>query len=70
MEGALDINESFDVQLVSRDIAHYSGEFSHWNFSQKLRRKMSGQIGQLDAQVGTCSLYLFTWAILIRCNLW
>ncbi|CAG8011524.1 unnamed protein product [Penicillium salamii] len=51
MEGALDINESFDVQLVSRDIAHYSGEFSHWNFSQKLRRKMSGQIGQLDAQV-------------------
>ncbi|CAG8063103.1 unnamed protein product [Penicillium olsonii] len=51
MEGALDINESFDVQFVSRDIAHYSGEFSHWNFSQKLRRKMSGQIDHVDAQV-------------------
>ncbi|KAL4793160.1 fungal-specific transcription factor domain-containing protein [Aspergillus venezuelensis] len=35
------VDESFDVQFVSREIAHYSGEFSHWNFSQKLRRKIS-----------------------------
>ncbi|KAL4951021.1 fungal-specific transcription factor domain-containing protein [Aspergillus filifer] len=38
------VDESFDVQFVSRDIAHYSGEFSHWNFSQKLRRR----INQID----------------------
>ncbi|KAL4924936.1 Zn(II)2Cys6 transcription factor [Aspergillus undulatus] len=35
------VDESFDVQFVSKDIAHYSGEFSHWNFSQKLRRRVS-----------------------------
>jgi len=50
-EAALDINESFDVHFVSNNIAHYSGEFSHWNFSQKLRRKMSCQIDQLRAPV-------------------
>ncbi|KAJ5342619.1 hypothetical protein N7541_011743 [Penicillium brevicompactum] len=49
-EAALDINESFDVHFVSKDIAHYSGEFSHWNFSQKLRRKMSGQVDPLATQ--------------------
>ncbi|KAL4946495.1 hypothetical protein BDV06DRAFT_233089 [Aspergillus oleicola] len=38
---ATNVDESFDVQFVSREIAHYSGEFSHWNFSQKLRRKIS-----------------------------
>ncbi|RDW68986.1 Zn(II)2Cys6 transcription factor [Aspergillus mulundensis] len=32
--------ESFDVQFVASDTAHYSGEFSHWNFSQKLRRRI------------------------------
>lgn len=65
-EAALDVNESFDVHFVSREIAHYSGEFSHWNFSEKLRRKMSCQIDQLDTQVGyTCleshSLVLIRW---------
>ncbi|KAJ5519456.1 transcriptional regulator family: Fungal Specific TF [Penicillium expansum] len=50
-ETALDINESFDVHFVSNNLAHYSGEFSHWNFSQKLRRKMSCQIDQLDSRV-------------------
>ncbi|KAJ5394593.1 transcriptional regulator family: Fungal Specific TF [Penicillium crustosum] len=50
-ETALDINESFDVHFVSNNMAHYSGEFSHWNFSQKLRRKMSCQIDQTDSRV-------------------
>ncbi|KAI2671791.1 transcriptional regulator family: Fungal Specific TF [Penicillium roqueforti] len=50
-ETALDINESFDVQFVSDNMAHYSGEFSHWNFSQTLRRKMSCQIDQFDLRV-------------------
>ncbi|CAI7662725.1 unnamed protein product [Penicillium palitans] len=50
-ETALDINESFDVHFVSSNMAHYSGEFSHWNFSQKLRRKMSCQIDQIDSRV-------------------
>ncbi|KAL4905439.1 hypothetical protein BDW74DRAFT_177808 [Aspergillus multicolor] len=35
------MDESFDVQFVASDTAHYSGEFSHWNFSQKLRRRIS-----------------------------
>ena len=69
MEGALDINESFDVQFVSRDIAHYSGEFSHWNFSQKLRRKMSGQIDHVDAQVGTCPFILLPQTFLTSNNI-
>ncbi|CAG7993080.1 unnamed protein product, partial [Penicillium nalgiovense] len=50
-ETALDINEPFDVHFVSNNMAHYSGEFSHWNFSQKLRRKMSCQIDRLDSRV-------------------
>ncbi|OQD81597.1 hypothetical protein PENANT_c026G08915 [Penicillium antarcticum] len=50
-EGSLDVNESFDVHFVSSNVAHYSGEFSHWNFSQKIRRKMSCQIDQLDTSV-------------------
>ncbi|KAJ5133287.1 hypothetical protein N7448_001683 [Penicillium atrosanguineum] len=41
MENLLDVNESFDVQFVSRNVAFYSGEFSHWNFSEKLRRTTS-----------------------------
>ncbi|KAJ5753400.1 uncharacterized protein N7511_007553 [Penicillium nucicola] len=50
-DGPLDVNESFDVHFVSNNVAHYSGEFSHWNFSQKIRRKMSCQIDQLDIRV-------------------
>ncbi|KAL2800367.1 fungal-specific transcription factor domain-containing protein [Aspergillus keveii] len=41
---APNVDEPFDVQFVSKNIAHYSGEFSHWNFSQKLRRKISSPI--------------------------
>ncbi|KAL4875737.1 fungal-specific transcription factor domain-containing protein [Aspergillus karnatakaensis] len=41
---APNVDEPFDVQFVSKNIAHYSGEFSHWNFSQKLRRKIDCQI--------------------------
>ncbi|KAJ6100226.1 hypothetical protein N7467_001761 [Penicillium canescens] len=50
-ESSLNVNESFDVHFVSSNMAHYSGEFSHWNFSQKIRRKMSCQIDQLDTRV-------------------
>ncbi|KAL2836920.1 fungal-specific transcription factor domain-containing protein [Aspergillus pseudoustus] len=41
---APNVDEPFDVQFVSKNIAHYSGEFSHWNFSQKLRRKIRSPI--------------------------
>ncbi|KAK2609440.1 hypothetical protein N8I77_002937 [Diaporthe amygdali] len=34
-------DENFTVKTLSQSIAHYSGEFSHWNFSQKLRRRLS-----------------------------
>ncbi|KAJ5363461.1 uncharacterized protein N7496_009174 [Penicillium cataractarum] len=37
-ESLLKVNESFDVQFVSGNVAFYSGEFSHWNFAEKLRR--------------------------------
>jgi hypothetical protein len=33
--------ENFTVKTLSQSTAHYSGEFSHWNFSQKLRRRLS-----------------------------
>ncbi|KAJ5645939.1 hypothetical protein N7490_002311 [Penicillium lividum] len=33
-----DMNESPHVHFVSSNVAFYSGEFSHWNFSEKLRR--------------------------------
>ncbi|KAJ5758544.1 hypothetical protein N7520_005700 [Penicillium odoratum] len=35
-----DMNESPHVHFVSSNVAFYSGEFSHWNFSEKLRRTM------------------------------
>ncbi|KAJ6111023.1 hypothetical protein N7486_003258 [Penicillium sp. IBT 16267x] len=41
VESLLDFNESFDVQFVSRNVAFCPGEFSHWNFSEKLRRTTS-----------------------------
>ncbi|KUI62496.1 hypothetical protein VP1G_09620 [Cytospora mali] len=34
-------DENFTVKTLSQSTAHYSGEFSHWNFSQKLRRRLS-----------------------------
>ncbi|PSR82414.1 fungal-specific transcription factor domain-domain-containing protein, partial [Coniella lustricola] len=30
-------DENFTVKALSQSTTHYSGEFSHWNFSQKLR---------------------------------
>ncbi|KIW21647.1 hypothetical protein PV08_02227 [Exophiala spinifera] len=36
--------ESFDTRFVSKVTAHYSGEFSHWNFSQKLWRRVSQRL--------------------------
>ncbi|KAJ5175838.1 uncharacterized protein N7482_001715 [Penicillium canariense] len=42
-ESLLNVEESFDVQVVSRNVAFYSGEFSHWNFAEKLRRTMQSR---------------------------
>ncbi|CAI7603037.1 unnamed protein product [Penicillium pancosmium] len=50
-EGVWDVNESFDVQFVSRDVAFYSGEFSHWNFAERLRRSMSDQRDTIEPTV-------------------
>ncbi|KAH7118353.1 putative PrnA-like fungal-specific transcription factor [Dactylonectria macrodidyma] len=33
--------ESFTVKTLSRSTAHYSGEFSHWNFSHTVRQKVN-----------------------------
>ncbi|KAJ5729478.1 uncharacterized protein N7483_003986 [Penicillium malachiteum] len=52
MESSLNVNEeSFDVHFVSRDVAFYSGEFSHWNFSEKLRRNMRCHRNTADSTV-------------------
>ncbi|KAL4731284.1 hypothetical protein ACLX1H_000249 [Fusarium chlamydosporum] len=32
--------EKFTVKTLSQSTAHYSGEFSHWNFSHKVRQKV------------------------------
>ncbi|KAI3400359.1 hypothetical protein diail_3376 [Diaporthe ilicicola] len=50
-------DENFTVKTLSQSIAHYSGEFSHWNFSQKLRRRLSQC---LDSDVPISSLRLDT----------
>ncbi|KAJ5671015.1 hypothetical protein N7507_000142 [Penicillium longicatenatum] len=34
------VDESQYMHFVSSNVAFYSGEFSHWNFSEKLRRTM------------------------------
>ncbi|KAH8887594.1 hypothetical protein GQ53DRAFT_796170 [Thozetella sp. PMI_491] len=38
-------DENFTVKTVSRNTAHYSGEFSHWNFSHKVRQKVDHYLG-------------------------
>lgn len=40
---ALD-EERFTHQTISRNITHYSGEFSHWNFSLRLKQKVEQQL--------------------------
>ncbi|KAH6722797.1 C6 transcription factor [Leptodontidium sp. MPI-SDFR-AT-0119] len=46
VEGASDVedltlrDEKFVVKTLSHNTAHYSGEFSHWNFSQKVRKRV------------------------------
>ncbi|KAJ5994536.1 hypothetical protein N7451_010260 [Penicillium sp. IBT 35674x] len=39
-ETSEEVHESHHVHFVSSNVAFYSGEFSHWNFSEKLRRTM------------------------------
>ncbi|KKY30357.1 putative c6 transcription factor [Diaporthe ampelina] len=48
-------DENFTVKTLSQSIAHYSGEFSHWNFSQKLRRRL-GQCLDLDIPISSARL--------------
>ncbi|KAH7411411.1 c6 zinc finger domain-containing protein [Cadophora sp. MPI-SDFR-AT-0126] len=42
-------DDKFVVKTLSRNTAHYSGEFSHWNFSQKIRKKVDEYLE------GTCA---------------
>ncbi|KAM0542733.1 hypothetical protein ACHAPJ_012666 [Fusarium lateritium] len=37
--------EKFTVKTLSQSTAHYSGEFSHWNFSHKVYRKVGRYLG-------------------------
>ncbi|KAK7216804.1 hypothetical protein V2G26_004807 [Clonostachys chloroleuca] len=40
-ETSVGVNETCDILPVDNNIAHYSGEFSHWNFSQRIRKYMN-----------------------------
>lgn len=40
LEGLTLEDENFTVKTLSPNIAHYSGEFSHWNFSQRIRQRL------------------------------
>ncbi|KAF3763992.1 hypothetical protein M406DRAFT_95506 [Cryphonectria parasitica EP155] len=52
-------DENFTVKTLSQSTAHYSGEFSHWNFSQRLRRRLS-QCMDSDVAVPTTKKELRT----------
>ncbi|EFX02989.1 c6 zinc finger domain containing protein [Grosmannia clavigera kw1407] len=38
-------DENFTVKTLTQSTAHYSGEFSHWNFSQRLRQRLVQFLG-------------------------
>ncbi|KAF4345821.1 c6 transcription factor [Fusarium beomiforme] len=41
--------ENFTVKTLSQSTAHYSGEFSHWNFSHRVRQKVTHCLGAIDS---------------------
>ncbi|OJJ46776.1 hypothetical protein ASPZODRAFT_132928 [Penicilliopsis zonata CBS 506.65] len=41
-------HETFAVNTLSNNTAHYSGDFSHWNFSQKIHRRLRQQLNDGD----------------------
>ncbi|ORY65551.1 fungal-specific transcription factor domain-containing protein [Pseudomassariella vexata] len=44
LEGLTLEDESFTVKTLSPGTAHYSGEFSHWNFSQRIRQQLDQRL--------------------------
>ncbi|KAF2636863.1 hypothetical protein P280DRAFT_408654 [Massarina eburnea CBS 473.64] len=44
---------TFSVKPISQSTAHYSGEFSHWNFSQNVRRRVDEHLHGSDTSNGT-----------------
>ncbi|KAF2721885.1 hypothetical protein K431DRAFT_192161, partial [Polychaeton citri CBS 116435] len=40
----LELDDEHAVMPVSQHTAHYSGEFSHWSFSQKIRRQIDKRL--------------------------
>ncbi|KAF7197918.1 putative transcriptional regulatory protein [Pseudocercospora fuligena] len=47
---ALD-GEHFTVMSVDSNTAHYSGEFSHWNFSQRLKQQVDKRLREASLDV-------------------
>ncbi|KAK8036368.1 hypothetical protein PG991_001505 [Apiospora marii] len=49
------LDEVCTIDVINDDVAHYSGELSHWNFSMRIKRNIdtlmaTSQVPQLDGQ--------------------
>ncbi|KAK8097543.1 fungal-specific transcription factor domain-containing protein [Apiospora sp. TS-2023a] len=49
------LDEVCTIDVINDDVAHYSGELSHWNFSMRIKRNIdtlmaTSQVPQLDRQ--------------------
>ncbi|KAK8875325.1 hypothetical protein PGQ11_005839 [Apiospora arundinis] len=50
------LDEVCTIDVINDDVAHYSGELSHWNFSMRIKRNIdtlmaTSQVPQFDRQV-------------------
>jgi hypothetical protein len=44
-------DEAYTVKTLSENVAHYSGEFSHWNFSERILKRVDESLGADDGEV-------------------
>jgi hypothetical protein len=43
-------DEAYTVKTLSANVAHYSGEFSHWNFSERVLKRVDESLGADDGE--------------------
>jgi hypothetical protein len=44
-------DEAYTVKTLSENVAHYSGEFSHWNFSERVLKRVDESLGADEGEV-------------------
>lgn len=59
---ALD-DEQFTVKRVDQNTAHYSGEFSHWNFSQRVKKQVDKRLQEASLGNPVHSSVLDYWRV-------